>query len=144
MENTKKIKNFYPVWNVYVEDINSRKIKVHNIFDHYSFYNDVKKDLEKSEDKEEFANKLRSNLMYYYWSKYEWEIVLTSFPPRIDKKEFDRITNEAESFNKEHGHYPYSMYAYPNVGEKIDVYEQVMLNFGILVDYLWGFKGVEK
>ena len=35
-------------WNVYVGDFNGRRIEVHNIFDHGSFYNDCLKNKKKN------------------------------------------------------------------------------------------------
>ena len=46
--------------------------------------------------------------MYYFWSKCEWEIILSDWPP-------------SDTFCK----------------EKIDVFDQVMLNWDIFVDYIW-------
>ena len=34
-------------WNVYVEDINGKRMCTHNIFDHYGFRNDCKKTAKK-------------------------------------------------------------------------------------------------
>ena len=45
--------------------------------------NDVKKDLRKCKTKEEFAEKIKSHLMYYFWSKCEYEVVISSFPVHI-------------------------------------------------------------
>ena len=41
-------------WNVYDYDINKNKIKVFNIFDHWSFREDIKKAAKKYKIKEEF------------------------------------------------------------------------------------------
>lgn len=46
--------------------------------------------------------------MYYFWSKCEWEIIISGWPPRDD-------FNDA----------------------KIDVYDQVKLNWDKFVDYTW-------
>ena len=59
-------------------------------------------------DKAAFEEKVRRSLMYYYWSKCEWEIVLSHWP-------------SSARFND----------------RKIDVYDQVMLNWGVFMDYLW-------
>ena len=99
-------------WNVYVENINQRCIEVHNIFDHSRLVADLKKDLkEYKDDKDGFAERLRRELMYYYWSKCEWEVIVTSWPPPSPESDFEDI--------------------------KIDVYEQVRLNWDVFVDYVW-------
>ena len=96
-------------WNVYVGEFNERRIKVFNIFNHYYFYEDCLKNKRKNgKDKEKFLDELRRDLMYYYWSKCEWEIILQHWPPREDFHD-----------------------------EKIDVYKQVMINWDIFADYVW-------
>jgi len=97
------------VWNVYIEDFNSKSIDIYNIFRHAGFYNDVKKYTRKCrDDRNGFAEEIKRSLMYYFWSKCEWEVILSGWPPRDD-------------FH----------------AEKIDVYAQVMMNWDRFMDYLW-------
>ena len=94
-------------WNVYVSDFNSKKIETHNVFEHGRFWDDCCKNWKKNKaDKEAFAEQLRRDLMYYYWSKCEWEVVVQSWP-----------SGRGEM--------------------KIDVYDQIMLNWDKFVDYVW-------
>lgn len=95
-------------WNTYYYSMNSRIIKLFNIFDHCGFNKEVKEHLQKCETKEEFAQKIKSSLMYFFWSKCEWEILIS---PWIDINAERTI--------------------------KIDVYDQVMLNFDAFVNYVW-------
>lgn len=96
-------------WNVYIEDFNGKKIKTYNIFDHPTFLGELKKISGLS--KEEFLDKLERNLMYYFWSKCEWEIVLSSWPQRYENSKFQ--------------------------DKKIDVYSQVMINWEVFSEYVW-------
>lgn len=96
------------VWNVYRYNINSRKIEVYNIFDHYNFNKDVVADLEKYRSREDFAKALKSHLMYYFWSKCEWEVLVSSWTD---------FTSGGEI--------------------KIDVYDQIMNNWDVFLDYVW-------
>ena len=98
------------VWNVYRYSFNSDKVEAVNIFDHWKFSEDVLTDLRKRIKKEEFAERLRRNLMYYFWSKCEHEIIVSSWP----------YTDKAAA--------------------KIDIYQQVMLNFNIFLEYVWSFR----
>ena len=127
-------------WNVYIGDFNSRKIETHNIFNHGRFLEDVKKALKKYDNRKDFEEEILKSLMYFYWAKSEWEIVLTSWVPHITKEEFDRLKFENEKFYNEHGHYPYCMLVNPDVYEKVDVYSQVMMNWNVFIDYLWSKK----
>lgn len=65
------------VWNVVYHDISTDKIKVYNIFKHGSFMEDLQKHYKKHKTKETFAEALRKSLMYYFWSKCEWEILIS-------------------------------------------------------------------
>lgn len=131
-------------WNVYTHDFNSREIKTFNIFNHGRFLEDVKKDLKKYETKEEFTERLRGHLFYYYGSKCEWEVVVTSWVPHITMSELDRINTEREETLKKYNREPYRLYVNPDVGKKIDVYGQVRLNWDIFVDYVWSHKRSNK
>lgn len=95
-------------WNVYVHNFNYNKIEEYNIFEHGSFMEYLKKACEECESKDMLAEKIKSELIYYFWSKSEWEIVIS---PWCGRKEPCDI--------------------------KVDVFDQVMMNFDIFVDYIW-------
>ena len=63
-----------PTWNVCCADINTGEIKTFNIFDHSSFWKSCQESYQKSGDKTVFAKKIQSELRYWFWSKFEWEI----------------------------------------------------------------------
>lgn len=96
-------------WNVYRHNVNSGEIVCFNIFDHWKFNEDVQEDLRKYTSREEFAKRLRSNLFYYFCSKCEYEVLVS---PWIGDKEKGTI--------------------------KIDIYDQVMMNWEIFLSYVWG------
>ena len=125
---------------VYYHRFNGKSIDKFNVFDHGRFYEDVKKNLKKYDNKEEFAEELRKDLAYYYWSKSEWEVVITSWVPSITMQELDRLNAEREEAKKKFGRDPHSLYVNPDIGEKIDVYEQVRLNWDLFVDYVWSHR----
>lgn len=60
-------------WNVFIF---RGKFLTYNIFEHYAFKDHVEKAAAECETKGEFAERLKSELRYYYWAKSEWEIVL--------------------------------------------------------------------
>lgn len=139
-------------WNVYIENFNGRTIEEHNIFDHYGLVNSlldkyneiilskITKDAPRSEvtaileaNKEAFIEGLKRELGYYYWAKAEWEVVITTWPPYIDTNEIKRIVKE-DSENTAHR---YRTYVNVDVGEKVDVYKQIQLNWDHFVDYVW-------
>lgn len=98
-------------WIVYYHNMNRQEIQPFNVFNHYSFCEDVENHFKKYKDKDEFAEHLRMSLFYYYCSKAEWEIIISPWCGSRDTKDI-----------------------------KIDVYDQVMNNWDIFLDYVWNCK----
>jgi len=97
------------VWNVFLDDFNTHRIRTLNIFQHASFLDGCRKAAKKyADDKQAFAEQIEKILKYYFWSKTEYEIVLDTWPP--------------------------SPRFHP---EKVDVYDQVMLNWSVFIAWLW-------
>lgn len=96
-------------WYVYYHDSNAQKIIKWNVFNHGSFKNEVDMILKEKLSKEVFSEKLRREAMYYFWSKCEYEIILSPWTGRAD-----------------------------NI--KMDIYDQIMMNWDKFVDYVWSFK----
>lgn len=98
-------------WYVLNYNFNSKKIEPINIFNYGNFLKDIKeiykKYIERKEDIEFFENKINSELLYYFWSKREYEISVG-----------DLFEKDLEKY------------------EKIDVYYQVKMNFKAFIEYL--------
>jgi hypothetical protein len=94
------------VWNVFYHNSNKHKIEFFNIFDHWRFRESVENALKKSKTRDELEKKIKSELFYFFCSKYEWEALITSFP-----------ANDDETI-------------------KVDVYWQVINNFDRFIDYI--------
>ena len=103
------------VWNVYVGNFNSGRIEVHNVFDHFRVWQDLCKAARKYKDSERplFEEEVRKTMMYYYWSKCEWEVIIDHWPHSDRRKDL-----------------------------KVDVYDQLRLNWRIFCDYLWENRAV--
>ena len=101
-------------WFVFVEDINRKRIKVYNIFEHKDFMEDCNDAWENYKNKHHdflrYQENIDSILMYYFWCKCEWEIILSNFPP-------------SDSFHE----------------KKIDVYQQVKINWDKFIDYIFSY-----
>ena len=95
-------------WNVYRWDINARKLVVYNIMRHRGFIEWLGKRLVGCKDKDASGEVIRRELQYYFWSKCEHELLIGAL--------FEGDTNKFE---------------------KIDVYDQVMLNFNNFTNYVW-------
>lgn len=94
-------------WYVLDYDFNSDAIIKFNIFNSSKFNDCVNELIKKYSNFTDFKEKLKKDLMYCFWSKSEYEIVVGGLFAKEDKDLF-----------------------------KIDVYEQVLPNLDILVDYI--------
>lgn len=131
-------------WNVFYHDINKNRITTFNIFNHWKFAEDVQKSLKKFKDKNEFAEELRRYLFYYFGSKCEYEVIITSFPTYITMNELDRLNHERWTHKDRYGTDYVRLGVNLDTEIKIDIYTQVMNNFDIFCDYVWNSKKRRK
>ena len=98
-------------WYVLNYNFNLKKIEPINIFNYGNLLEEIKEIykeyIERKEDIEFFENKINSQLLYYFWSKREYEISVG-----------DLFEKDLEKY------------------EKIDVYYQVKMNFKVFIEYL--------
>ena len=95
-------------WNVYYYDINRKQITTFNIFRHGGFREDVYKLFESFDDKQGFTEAIERILLYWFWCKSEYEVLIRAWCGGNGDEEV-----------------------------KIDVCSQVMLNFDKFIDYVW-------
>lgn len=115
-------------WNVFYENPNEG-IETWNVFRHASFHEEVKTALAEEVDKEKFEKRLHSSVMYYFWSKSEYEVVIAPWPCYINRVESQLIKdNELPRYRQ-----------VVNVegSEKFSIYDQIELNWDVFVDYCW-------
>ena len=103
-----KIKNIKLEWNVLCRDFGSSQIKIYNILGGL-FLEKLAKDIKKHKikNRDQLKDFLKSEFMYHYWSRSEYEIVIGGL------------------FSK-----------YPDEFEKIDIWRQIEMNFDNLIDYI--------
>ena len=135
------------IWNVKIYDTNSNEIKDYNILSHRLDL--IKKFKKISKNKNEFAEKLKRDLMWQYWSRCEYELIIETtednhilLKPWVGCSNPDNImidvTEDKEydwqGFAKEH----INKQIYKN-SAKIDCYDQIIYKdqFKKLVDYCW-------
>lgn len=91
-------------WNVIRYDCNGRKIGFFNIFSHGGFIKDVEELFaDSSLNDSEFEEKLRRSLQYYFWSRCEYEVIVSSWPRGdVDRKIdfFDQVMANWRHFLK--------------------------------------------
>ena len=95
-------------------------------------------------NRDEFAELLRCQVLYYYWAKTEWECIITDTNPQIGRNELCRLLSECyEQLPKG---MPTPRHFCVNLADsyKLDVYSQVMLNWEEFVDYVWQYSKSAK
>lgn len=95
-------------WYVYYYNVNHKVIEKYNIFDHGGFRQDIENIFKDEYSREDFNKELETSLLFYFWSKAEWEILLS---PWVGGSPDDKM--------------------------KIDAYDQIMINFDQFSDYVW-------
>lgn len=132
------------VWNVYDYHFSVPELRIRNVFNNSSFMESVEKLLNKERPKDEFAELLRCQVLYYYWAKTEWECIITDTNPQIGRNELCRLLTECyEQLPKG---MPTPRHFCVNLADsyKLDVYSQVMLNWEEFVDYVWQYSKSAK
>ena len=146
-------------WYVMTFDINTKKLENTNIFFRGRFAEDVKRILHKrGKTKAEFIKELNSACMYSFWSKCEYELVVSDLIPRgqyeavLDndsfriKKEwfvdetqdivYNGLNEDSLKSNRiEPGACTVQMKQY-DTSVKIDVYSQLKPNMERLAEYI--------
>ena len=95
-------------WNVLLYDFNIMEPITYNIFNNHRVHEDTPKLLKQCKDKKEFKDEFRDLLRWQFWGRCQYEMILSSWPPSEKDKTY-----------------------------KLDVYEQCMLNFDRLCDYIY-------
>lgn len=115
-------------WNVYCRSINRKEIQYFNVFDHSAFYSDMIKRLKDCQDYDEFRSELKRDLMYYFAYKNEYEIGITEPFPHVSADEIKRLQQETAE---------YCTHVNLMMGIKVDVFQQIMMNYSHFIDYIW-------
>ena len=114
-------------WFVFRYDINTNCIEQYDVFSHRKFAEEVMQALQQQHEYGVFSEKMKSIVMYYFWCKCEYEVVITSFPPYINANALVHKNNTR-------------MYVSLDCEEKIDIFQQLRMNWEQFVSYVWSFK----
>lgn len=130
-------------WKVKRFDCNKQVIVDYDVL---KYKEDFIKRLKKiCDNKEEFSERLKSQMQYYYWSKAEHELIISTSVDKVvltpwcgcREPEKASITIFDESFDW----FSFAMYhigkQYFDSKAKIDVYDQLMWKWSEFVDYCW-------
>jgi len=131
------------VWNVFHYDFNNKKVTPINLFEfNWVFLVDgllyAKKHY--ANDFIKFANHIRTELQCEYWSRSEYEVIVSGWIGTGFKEEdINEFKKEIEEQKQEGCPFP-RVFAYDDTSYKLDVYTQVMLNWDRFIDYVWNNK----
>lgn len=140
----KEIKPFS--WLVTEFDVNRQEIRYYDILKYRE--DEIKKMKKKHKTKEEFAEALRSEMMYRFWSKCEHELVIERtedghiwLNPWAGCREPEKVridVTDREDYDWKGFADKYIDTRYGNE-EKIDVYDQLCFIWESFVDYVWNY-----
>lgn len=150
-KKTKKL--MAAVFNVLEFDVNSRKTKPYDVLPYFrnswaSKYNKAEKDeIKKTRSKELFKEYIRTEAHYQFWARCEYEILVASWPFGSY-----RLTQDMKDFLKNNPDLDLDNLSknieFENIitrdMEKIDIYEQIMMNIDIIVDILYKEFNLDK
>ena len=132
-------------WKVKFFDYNANIITDYDVLKHREDF--IRKLKKKCANKEEFAEALKREIMWAYWSKCEWELIISVtvddrvlLKPWIGRKESTELdVTDDESFDwRGFATYYINKQVFKNEA-KIDVYDQLTYanQFQKLVTYCW-------
>lgn len=134
-------------WLVTYYDCNADKIKYYDVLKYREDF--VKKLKKRCSTKEEFAEKMRREMMYYFWSKAECEVIIEinednriwispwcgcREPEKVRVDVTDRTDFDWKGFAKEH----IGKQIFKNKA-KIDVFDQLQWMWNQFIDYVWNY-----
>lgn len=134
-------------WLVKYFDCNSQKIKDYDVLKYRE--DQIKKLKKKCATKEEFAEKLRREFQSAYWSRAEYELIISvdknnhiwlepwcgcRNPEDVEIDVTDDTTFDWKGFAVEH----ISKQIYKNEA-KIDIWDQISYQLDYFVDYCWNY-----
>ena len=141
----KEVKPFS--WIVKNFDCNAQKIKDYDILKYRE--DDIKKLKKKCATKEEFAEALRRECMYRFWSKAEWELIIGLTedgrvilrpwcgcynPDEVKIDVTDDTSFDWQGFAAKH----IKKQIFENKA-KIDAWDQIEYRWDEFVEYVWGY-----
>lgn len=135
-------------WNVYRYNFNADKIEIYNVLSGKFFLEEIKKIMKKHRDKDrsEFSEALKREMMYHFWSRCEWELIIEITEdnhifliPWVGSREPDEVKIDVaddESFD-------WRGFAEKHIAQqryktkaKIDVFDQLDYRWEEFVDYV--------
>lgn len=135
-------------WIVYRFNVNTQKIETYNVLSGHYFLEEIKKIMKKHRDKdrEELSEALKREMMYYFWSRCEWELIIEItddnrifLNPWVGCREPDEVKIDVTDDTS----FDWRGFAEKHIGRqiyktkaKIDVFDQLDYRWDEFVDYV--------
>lgn len=135
-------------WKVKNYCINSNKIWDYDVLEYRE--DQIKKLKKKCATKEEFADAMRHKMMYQYWSRCEYEVIIEIdengrvwLKPWVGCRNPDEVKiNVTDNEN-----FDWRGFANEHIGKqiykneaKIDIYDQLQWKWSDFIDYCWNYR----
>lgn len=76
-------------WYTYIYDFNAKEIKPYNVFTHVAYLRKILELYLESTSWEDFKKEVDRWTQYYFWSKCEYELILSSWPNKEEEIKID-------------------------------------------------------
>lgn len=124
-------------WKVIMEDPNQQKIIYYDLFKGNHWITVARELKLQYPIFQAWSDAFRQKLMSQYWSRCEYEVVVTSWPPYINVEDIKKLQDEVEEKEKKWGNKPLRVNITPTVAKKIDIFEQLDANWAVFSQYVW-------
>lgn len=134
-------------WEVMHYNINSDRIESYDVLSYRE--DSIKKLKKKFNTKEEFSEALRKEMMYQYWSRSEYELIISInsndrilLSPWCGCRDVEKVTIDVtDDIFFDWGKF-FCIHIQNKVHKneaKIDIYDQLMFRWTEFVDYCWNY-----
>lgn len=145
-ERKNKMKKLKPMtWLVKQFDCNAQKIIDYDILRYLE--SEIKKLKKTNKTKEEFGEALRKRIMWQYWGRCEYELIIVRFDERIILSPWAGCYHpeQVEIDVTDDNSFDWAGFANEHISKgqqdaKIDIYDQVIYKWNEFLDYCWNYR----
>ena len=139
------------IWNTLIHDWNAQDVRVYNVLSHREDF--IKKLKKKCTTKEEFIELFDRDLLWNFWSRSEYEMILYVENDRVYLEPWCGTFKEGRIDITDDNTLDWPVFAQKMLDErawhdkennrgyvKFDVYDQLKFKFDELIDFVWNYK----
>ena len=130
-------------WKVKYFDVNNQVIKDYDVLKNKDGF--IKLIKKKCANKEEFSEKMRKEMMHYYWARCEWELIIVAdddntiwLYPWAGCREPEKVKIDATNIDENFNWQAFAAKHIMHRNEaKIDIFDQLEWMWDEFIDYCW-------